>query len=176
MTDEFIHFLKEPTRVGFLELRSQQLADPDFDPYSQELDDLPELMEGEQYEEAIELIREHIRPNHILSPGAHMRLGFALHRMEDEDQAQVEIMIASALAKGIGMTGDGSEESPLLVTRCSDEYDYLLSLQLTCTGQRLVVSDDDRELDVLSTEEGEEIHFDVTDIRRRLKRRMGIEG
>ncbi len=162
-TDPFAIFLKNPTLERFLELRSHHLQHSGFDPYSREMEQLEPLLSGEKFPEAIEFLKKTISPNHLLNPGAHLKLAYAHQKNGDMDHAELERAIGKALLEGIRMTGNGSPEKPYLVTRTSDEYDILLVDRLEFSQQSLRERDG-KKLDVIQTKTGEELWFDVTDI------------
>jgi hypothetical protein len=68
-------------------------------------------------------------------------------------------------------TGNGSPDSPYLVTRISDEYDLLRRLNKVCRQQGLREKDG-RRFDVLQCPDGSEVWFDVTEMFDSLKRKM----
>lgn len=104
-----------------------------------------------------------MRPNHLLSPGAHLKLALIYQQLGRDAEMERERVIANLCLEGILSTGDGSAERPYLVTRTSDEYDVLAASNLNPVSQTLRLVEG-RRLDVLTTREGSEICFDVTEI------------
>ena len=169
----FVDFLKAPTQENFLRLREAILADEQFDPYTDAIGGVPQLVEAGEFEEALERMKNALFPHLVLSPGAHLNIAFILHKLDREKDAAFEHHISQMLQKAIEETGDGTEARPFLITRISDEYDYLFAHELEGTSQALAKSQDsDREYDVITEKGGKQIWFDVTDIRKVLARRM----
>ncbi|MGK0188105.1 MAG: hypothetical protein ACI9R3_003897 [Verrucomicrobiales bacterium] len=163
MYGELTAFIENPVLEEFLKLRAGVMVEPDFNPDSDHLASVDELVAAGQYGKVIDLIRDAIWPNFLLSPGAHVQLGYALQKEEREREANVERAIAALLLRGIELTGDGSESKPFLVARTSDEYDYLFAKQLQFASHTDVDSDG-RQLDCILVREKGTIFFDVTDI------------
>lgn len=173
----FVEFLQAPTQETFLNVRHAVLADEQFDPYTDAIDGVPKMMEAGELEQALEVMKNALFPHIVLSPGAHLNIAFILHKLGREKDAAFEHHISQLLQKAIEETGDGTEGRPYLVTRTSDEYDYLFAHELEAKTQALAKSPDGaREYDVLTTTTGQQIWFDVTDIRKVLARRMEHGG
>ncbi|QIF02155.1 DUF4919 domain-containing protein [Roseimicrobium sp. ORNL1] len=173
----FVEFLQAPTQENFLKVRNAVLATEEFDPYTDAIDGVPKMMEAGELEQALEVMKHALFPNLVLSPGAHLNIAFLLHKLGREKDAAFEHHISQLLQEAIEETGDGTEARPYLVTRTSDEYDYLFAHDLEAKGQALAKSPDGtREHDVLTTKDGGQIWFDVTDIRKVLARRMESDG
>jgi hypothetical protein len=173
----FVEFLQGPTQENFLAVRSAVLADEQFDPYTDTISGVPKMLEAGEFEQALELMKNALFPHLVLSPGAHLNIAFILHKLGREKDAAFEHHISQMLQQAIEETGDGSEERPFLVTRTSDEYDYLFAHELEAKTQALAQSPDgNHEYDVLTTKDGRQIWFDVTDIRKVLARRMKHDG
>lgn len=163
MYDLLAAYIENPVLEAFLQVRATVLMQPDFNPDADDLAVIEDLVAAGAWEEVAARIRAAIEPSYILSPGAHMQLGFALQQLGQTRAANVERAIASLLMRGIEITGDGSERAPFLVTRTSDEYDYLFARQLqfaSCTE----IERDGRQLDCILVREKGPIFFDVTDI------------
>jgi hypothetical protein len=173
----FVKFLQGPTQENFLEVRDAVLADEQFDPYTDAIDGVPKMMEAGDLEEALEVMKNALFPHLVLSPGAHLNIAFLLHKLGREKDAAFEHHISQMLQRAIEATGDGTEAQPYLVTRTSDEYDHLFAHELEAKTQALAKSPDGKhEYDVLTTTTGQQIWFDVTDIRKVLAKRMGRGG
>ena len=82
------------------------------------------------------------------------------------------MLVAATCCEGILATGDGTKEKPYLVTRTSDEYDILQYLDKQFGGQALV-SDGDRNFDVMTCSDGTELWFDITDPFKKLEESLG---
>ena len=156
-------YIENPVLEEFLKLRAGVLFEPEFNPEADDLAPVEELVAGGKFAEVIERIRTAIWPNYMLSPGAHVQLGFSLQKEGREREANVERGIAALLLRGIELTGDGSENSPFLVTRTSDEYDYLFAKQLQFASYT-EIEKDGRQLDCILVRDKGPLFFDVTDI------------
>ena len=172
MREQFIQFLQQPSPASFLKVREALFEQEDFDPYCSALDEVEAMMSEGKWQMIVDTITRNLFPNHILSPGAHLNLGFSLHKLGKEKEAEAEQMISSLLFDCIKSTGDGTEERPYLVTSTSDEYDILMMDQLGFQGQALVERNG-REYDVMTLEGGGQLWFDITEIRQILARRFG---
>src|SRR4051812_37055286 len=111
MREQFMKFIEHPALESFMDVRRALLATDAFDPYSSELDDIQTLMAAGQWEEIVATVSKNLFPNHLLSPGAHLTLGFAHHKLGREQEAAMEQMISSGLIDGIKSTGDGTPEN-----------------------------------------------------------------
>jgi hypothetical protein len=172
MRAQFFTYLEHPSLDSFMGLREAVLSAEGFDPYSCDLDDINALMESDQWEEVVATITKNLFPNHLLSPSAHLSLGFAYHKLGREKESGFEQLVYSALVDGIKSTGDGTAEQPYLVTRTSDEYDLLMVEDLRPTQQSLIHRDG-REFDMMTLEDGREVWFDITEIKAILSRNLG---
>ena len=130
------------------------------------------MMEEGKFEQVVETIAENLFPNHILSPGAHFRMGFAHHKLGRSKEAEMEHMIYFSLLRGIELTGDGSEGKPFLVSRTSDEHDWVFANELTFESQALM-SKDDKTYDQITVAERDPIWFDITEIYAIMQRQFG---
>jgi hypothetical protein len=158
-------FVENPSVAAFLEARAAVFAEPGFNPWSSDLDGIEALLSEGDYDGIVSTIRSVVWPHYVLSPGVHLKLGFALSKIDQEREANVERALAALLLRGIEMTGDGTEEQPLIVSRVSDEYDFLFAKQLRFVAQ-LPVESDGRRLDRIEVDDGDAVFFDVTDLQR----------
>jgi hypothetical protein len=169
----FVDFLQNSSQENFLKMRSGMLADTQFDPYTDVADEIPSLMEAGEFEQALETMKNALFPQLLLSPGAHLNIAFILHKLGREKDASFEHYVSELLQKAIEESGDGTEASPYLVTRTSDEYDYFFAHDLEVESQALIKSPDEtRSYDLLTAKNGHQVWFDVTDIMQILSRKM----
>ncbi len=168
----FVGYLQDPTPGNFLALRQALLETPGFDPYSRDLARADHFFSANQFDAAEQELRQRMRPSHILSAGTHLKLALVYQRLGRQEEMERERAIAIRCAEGVLSTGDGSPERPYLVTRTSDEYDVLAMRRLTFASQALRQDEGARRLDVVRTQEGPELCFDITDIFELLKRRL----
>ncbi len=171
MRENLIAYLQQPDLDNYLALRTAVMSHEDFNPYSMDLDKLDALMDTGDFQGAVDKIQSVMMPSYLLNPGTHLYLGFASHKLGNEESAELESMIYALLLKGMELTGDGSHEKPMLVSRTSDEYDYLSAHNLTFKGQALIEKDG-KNYDVLTTEERGDVWFDITEVMGCLKRQM----
>ena len=125
--DQFIRFLQDPSRENFIAIREIVVAHPDWKPYGTGLEDLSKLLDDEKWEEFVEGGHTLV-PDYLLSPSFHMMRSFALNKLEDEQSADMEAAMAMMCIQGIKSTGEGTQDSPWLVTRTLDEYDVIRQL------------------------------------------------
>lgn len=161
---EIFEFLKDPTKESFLKSREIVINDPEYNPYSDDTGNLLELLNEGKFEEVI----RYVNVNILLSPGAHIYKYFAYKELGDEKGMRMEMMIAQGIFEGLEKTGDGTRDSPYIVTRISDERDLVRHhFDKQDTGQRLF-NDGDRIMDVLTLDDGTEMYFDIKDIYQRI--------
>lgn len=169
MSDPFTDFLHEPSLESFLLVRNHVLHSPDYDAYSTDLNELDALIEGEEYDKALERFPE-VLPNLLLSPRLHLMMAYVRRQQGDSAGAEAEGAIAHLCANGILMTGEGTKDKPWLVLRTSDEYDVLMFIDKKMTRQALI-GHNSRKLDRLDCEDGTQAWFDVTDAMASLENR-----
>lgn len=165
---KFAAFLKEPTKENFLAVRQLVVASPAYQPYSDDLGDIDDLLGEKKYAEAEARFKAAL-PNLLLSPRAHRFAAQAAKARGDEAAASDEAAAAEKCLKGILDTGDGSEKAPYLVVRVSDEYDLLRHLEKRSHGQGLRWKDK-QICDVLRITGGGELWFDISDV---LQKKLG---
>jgi hypothetical protein len=166
----FLEFVSAPGPETFLAVRSAVVADPAYQPYGDDLDELTELVERGAFTEVGPRFQQGL-PTLLLSPRAHFLASAAAGELGDDETAQMERHLLFLCAQGILGTGDGSRERPYLVTSTTDEYSILGILRLAPVGQSLL-SDGDRRLDEQRCEDGTVVYFDVTDMMAVLARQI----
>jgi hypothetical protein len=171
MREELLRFIETPDRETFLAFRAKIIASAAYQPYSDEFDTVGELLEKQKFQEAQEILRQAMG-NLMLSPRAHQLLGFLHHKLGDEQRANMEMMIGIVCVEGILTTGDGSQESPYLVLRTSDEYDVLEHFEKQLQQQSLLHRDD-RHFDRIECTDGTTYWFDITDAYNQLGKSIG---
>lgn len=163
MTEQFIDFMTNPGPVTFQTARAAVMADPAYDPYSDDLKMLDDLFVNEKYQS----IAAYKHVNILLSPLAHLIKSVAYEKLDLHEEAQSEMYMWRTIVKAIEATGDGSRDNPYLVTRVSDERDLIEYMNETFTSQSLV-HEGDKHLDCLSLASGKEIWFDITGCLRHI--------
>ncbi|MCA6068663.1 DUF4919 domain-containing protein [Chryseobacterium sp. RG1] len=151
-------FVKDPTKENFLRSRELIITNPDYDPYSDDLDIMEKLFEDKEYDK----LNYYVTINVLLSPRAHFIKYFSLKQIGNTKAAEGILFICHNILSCIEKTGDGALQNPYIVTRVSDEKDFLeLHLRKKYTQQRLM-QHEGKYLDVLTLEDGSEIYFDIT--------------
>jgi len=159
MQDELQTFLEAPTANHFRRLRDTLLDQSPADGLAAELLELASLAAAQDFAAVLDRT-EHMHPGWSLSPRIHFYAALAAERL-DREAAELERFIFQACLEGILATGDGTAESPYLVTYVSDEYDVLAVLGLLPRSQSLI----DRAgtlCDVVKCTDGAEIWFELT--------------
>lgn len=170
LAELFTRFLGEPTRENYVAVFDVLTGSPEYDPYSDDLEGLSDLIDRGKFAEAVERGYE-LMPKWLLSPRVHLLVSMAHGRAGDPKGAEMERMIAFRCVEGIESTGDGSEASPYLVTSTADEYDVLGARGKKPAGQALHERGD-RRFDVMSCESGEEVWFEITRVYGQLHVRL----
>lgn len=171
MKELFLHFLESPDRDSYLAVRNALISSEHYDPYSDEMDKINELLDAGKLEEAREKLSESM-PNLLLSPSAHLTISFIAEKSDDEKGAKMEGFIAATCCEGVLATGDGTKDNPYIVVRTSDEHDVVQYLGKQFTRQSLI-EDGNRYFDRINCDDGSELWFDVTDPYNKLGEAFG---
>lgn len=162
--EKIFEFLTDPTRETFLKCREIVISDPEYDPYSDDTGNMQDLLNSGKFEE----VAKYVNINILLSPSAHIYKYFAYKELGNEKARNIEMMIVQTLFECLEKTGDGTKNSPYIVTRISDERDLIRHhFNKQDVSQRLV-KDGDQILDVLRLEDGTELYFDIKTLYHRL--------
>lgn len=157
-------FIKDPTKENFLKSRELIVTNPDYNPYSNDLEIMEQLFENKEYEK----LNYYVNINVLLSPRAHFIKYFSLKQAGNTKAADSVMFICHNILNGIEKTGDGTLQNPYIVIRISDEADFLqLHLRKKYTQQKLM-QNEGKYLDVLTLEDGSELYFDITDAYQRI--------
>lgn len=157
MADNFLDFVMNPSREAFLASRGTVVNHEEYNPYSDDIANLKELLDAEKYDEVI----NHNNINTLLSPRAHIYKKIALDQKGMENDAKSEMIFAQRILENIELTGNGTQAEPYVVTRVEDEHDFLTYLEEKFVAQSLRY-EDKKVLDAITTENGKEIWFDIT--------------
>jgi len=161
---EVFQFLSDPTKESFLNCRQLVINDPEYDPYSEDTGNVQDLLNEGRFEDVV----KYVNVNILLSPGMHIFKFLAYKELGDEKGMHIEMTIARTIFECIEKTGNGTKDSPYIVTRISDERDLVrYHLNKEDTMQRLVKGED-KIMDVLTLNDGSEIYFDISDSYRRI--------
>lgn len=162
--EKIFEFLTDPTRDTFLKCREIVINNPEYDPYSDDTGNMQDLLNGGKFEEVV----KYVNINILLSPSAHIYKYFAYKELGNEKARNIEMMIVQTLFECLEKTGDGTKDSPYIVTRISDERDLVRHhFNKQDVSQRLV-KDGDQILDVLRLDDGTELYFDIKTLYQRL--------
>ncbi|HEY2251544.1 MAG TPA: hypothetical protein VGH74_10810 [Planctomycetaceae bacterium] len=166
MKSKFVDLVQSPSRETYRAAHAALIALPEYNPYSDELDDIYRLLDADKFDLA-KGRSSGLFPNLLLSPRAHLLIAAVAEKSGDDKLAGMEQFVAAACVQGILATGDGSKNSPYLVCRSSDEYDVLEYLGKEFRSQALV-EDGDRHFDSMECKCGAEIWFDITSAYNKL--------
>ncbi|WP_426480761.1 DUF4919 domain-containing protein [Chryseobacterium sp. R2ACT005] len=162
--EKVFEFLTDPTKETFLKCRELVINDPEYDPYSEDIENIQNLLNEGKFEEVI----PYVNVNILLSPRAHIYKCFAYKELGDEKGKNIEMTIAQIIFECLEKTGDGTKDSPYIITRISDERDLIRHhLNKQDVSQNLV-KDGDKIMDVLTLDDGTLLYFDIKDPYQRL--------
>ena len=162
--EKIFEFLTDPTKETFLKCRELVINDPEYDPYSEDIENIQNLLNEGKFEEVI----QYVNVNILLSPRAHIYKYFAYKELGDEKGRNIEMTIAQIIFECLEKTGDGTKESPYVITRISDERDLIRHhLNKQDVSQNLV-KDGNKIMDALTLDDGTQLYFDIKDPYQRL--------
>jgi hypothetical protein len=171
--ERFIKFLEEADQAAYRELFDAVTSSDEYDPYARDLQGLDQMVR--QGDAAGVLARsEELLPRWVLSPRFHWLRAAAHGQVGDAEEAETDRAIAHALLLGIQGSGDGSEQSPFVVSCLSDEYDLLMCMGKQVRGQGL--GGNGRACDRLTCEDGSVVWFDISAPLKRVHRAPGMRG
>ena len=167
MTEEFFNFISETTKENFISAQNTVKSHPEYNPYSDDLSVMEDLLDEKKFQAAA----DYSSINVLLSPRAHLYKNYALQQLNNEEDAKSELFFAQKIMEGIETTGDGSEESPYVIMRISDERDLLNYLQEKIINQNLVHKND-KHFDLINCESGAQVYFDITEPYQKMQQLM----
>ncbi|MFT5820644.1 MAG: hypothetical protein ACI8ZM_001889 [Crocinitomix sp.] len=170
MTEDFFDFIKAPSKEQFLKSQRHVIEHKNYDPYTNELDDLMTFMDAKEFQKVIDF--KNI--NTLLSPSAHLMKHHAAKQNNDDLNAKSEWFLFNKILENLLMTGDGSKEQPYLITQISDERDIIQSMEDEVLNQSLV-KEDGRSYDLINTKSGKAIYFDITLCMQALEAKFNAE-
>ncbi|PRB00323.1 hypothetical protein CQ046_19380 [Chryseobacterium sp. MYb7] len=157
MYEKVFEFLTDPTKETFLKCRELVINDPEYDPYSEDIENIQDLLNEGKFEEVI----RYTNVNILLSPRAHIYKYFAYKELGDEKGRSIEMTIAQLIFECLEKTGSGTKDSPYIITRISDERDLVRHhLNKQDVSQNLI-KDGDKIMDALTLEDGTQLYFDI---------------
>ncbi len=155
--EKVFEFLTDPTKETFLKCRELVINNPEYDPYSEDIEKIQDLLNEEKFEEVI----QYVNVNILLSPRAHICKYFAYKELGDEKGRSIEMTIAQLIFECLEKTGDGTKDSPYIITRISDERDLIRHHLNKQDISQSLVKDEDRVMDVLTLDDGTQLYFDI---------------
>jgi len=158
MDRNFFDFVANPDKEHFLRSRSIVITDSEYDPYSDDLSNLGKLLDEGKFDE----VSTYNNVNVLLSPRAHLYKAYAFNKKGMQAEEKAESILASQILENITLTGNGSKELPYIITRIDDEKDVLAYIEEQFMMQALV-KDNGRFYDLLTTQNGKKVYFDITD-------------
>lgn len=158
MQNTYLLFLENPSHANYMKAINHVMNHKDYNPYSDDLDILTGFLDDQKYDEAI----AHMNVNLLLSPRAHFFKRYAHQQKKNKEAAQSETFFADRILFCIQQSGDGTKASPYIISRISDERDFLDYLKEDFAKQALVKGDDEKVYDVISTQSGKDLYFDIT--------------
>ncbi len=161
--ESFMRYVAEPSAELLMSLRQQVFARTDYLPYSPVWQHLDQMISQSQFTQVLE-IAPTLKAWAFLSPRWHFWQGVAALEIGDTEEAGYRRQVMQSCLKGLLETGDGTEEQPYLVTYTTDAYDIMRVLGEVSERQMLTELPDGRKCDVLTTADGEEFWFEVTEM------------
>jgi len=175
MQDELQAFLETPTARTYRQVREVLLEEVAATCSAETLSasvlvELAELAAADQFYAVLERIDE-LQPAWALSPRVHYLAAVAADEVGDAEGAELERFIFQSCLDGILATGDGTAQSPYLITYSSDVHDVLLALGLEPRSQTLV-EQHGLLCDVVRCTDDEEVWFELTGVLHDPRRRV----
>jgi len=165
MMELFQKFISGPTTELYDSLCRAVVEAPTYKPYTNALDVLEELQQGERFEEMLNVVGE-VMPNHLLTPTLHYYAGRAHEALGEVMEAEFERKIAVTLIYFETQTGDGTPTKPFMIIHPEQQPEIISFLQRNPVEQALVKHQDGRLFDVWTDGKHEETWFDLTMIAR----------
>lgn len=170
MNELFVAFVQNQTPETFGALRAHIVAQPNYDGYSRDLDDMDDAFQQKRYEDVRSKFGSTM-PNLLLSPAAHMLVSMSLREDGHSEAAEMERFICFRCMEALQASGDGTKERPYLVLRTTDEYDLMGALGKELASQHLV-HDGPRQYDRMVCTDGSELWFDITEMMDAAAKRL----
>ncbi|MEJ5048326.1 DUF4919 domain-containing protein [Chryseobacterium culicis] len=162
--EKVFEFLTDPTKETFLKCREMVLSDPEYDPYSEDIENMQVLLNEGKFEEVV----QYTNVNILLSPRAHIYKYFAYKELGDEKGRNIEMTIAQPIFECLEKTGDGTKDSPYIITRISDERDLIRQHFNKHDVSQSLIKEGNKMMDALTLDDGTQLYFDIKDPYQRL--------
>lgn len=153
-------FVAQPSRENYLAARAELLEDSSRSLEPAELDSLSLLADAGDIK-GLSAALAHLPPIAALVPRVHYYAALAAEALGDDEDLELERMLLVICLRAILMTGDGSEDSPYIVSAASDELDLLDELDLMAVSTSLIHRGD-AAFDVVRCEDGTIVWFDAS--------------
>lgn len=160
-TKTFGRFVQGPTLERYLRLRRQVMQTRRYDPQAVVLGELQAQLEADPQQ----VLRrtKSLAASFRLSPRFHFLAGQAAMAAEQWDLALEHREASRACLGALLDSGHGTRSQPHLVTYLTDARDLAVALGRSVRCQELVQVGN-RSLDVLTTHDGQQLWFDVSDL------------
>jgi hypothetical protein len=162
--EKVFEFLAEPTKETFLKCRELVITDPEYDPYSEDIENMQNLLHEGKFDEVI----QYVNVNILLSPRAHIYKYFAYKELGEDKGRSIEMTIAQLIFECLERTGDGTKDSPYIITRISDERDLIRHHFNKQDVSQSLVRDGNKIMDVLTLDDGSQLYFNIKDPYQRM--------
>ncbi|MFP8895767.1 MULTISPECIES: DUF4919 domain-containing protein [Chryseobacterium] len=162
--EKVFEFLADPTKETFLKCRELVINDPEYDPYSEDIENMQDLLNEGKFEEVI----QYVNVNILLSPRAHIYKYFAYKELGEDKGRSIEMTIAQLIFECLEKTGDGTRDSPYIITRISDERDLIRHHFNKQDVSQSLVRDGNKIMDALTLDDGSQLYFDIKDPYQRM--------
>lgn len=162
--EKVFEFLADPTKETFLKCRKLVINDPEYDPYSEDIENMQDLLNEGKFEEVI----QYVNVNILLSPRAHIYKYFAYKELAEDKGRSIEMTIAQLIFECLEKTGDGTKDFPYIITRISDERDLIRHHFNKQDVSQSLVRDGNKIMDVLTLDDGSQLYFDIKDPYQRM--------
>ncbi|MCC3215404.1 MULTISPECIES: DUF4919 domain-containing protein [Chryseobacterium] len=162
--EKVFEFLADPTKETFLKCRELVINDPEYDPYSEDIENMQDLLNEGKFEEVI----QYVNVNILLSPRAHIYKYFAYKELGEDKGRSIEMTIAQLIFECLEKTGDGTRDSPYIITRISDERDLIRHHFNKQDISQSLVRDGNKIMDALTLDDGSQLYFDIKDPYKRM--------
>ena len=164
-TDQFATFVKEPTLANYQLLRSEVTKHRLFDVHATRLAEIAKHFDAGRFR-TVQKLSEPLQSLMQLSPSFHFFVGCASLELGQHKLAAEERKVSQSCLKALLASGDGTQKNPFQPTYRSDVYDVLRALNRETRCQTLS-SKGKRYFDVVTSHDGVETWFDVTETIRR---------
>lgn len=153
-------FVAQPSRENYLTARAELLATSSRSLEAAELDSLSLLADAGDVK-GLSAALDHLPPIAALVPRVHYYAALAAEARGDDEDLELERMLLVICLRALLMTGDGSEDSPYVISAVTDEFDLLDELDLMPVSTSLIHRGD-APFDVVKCEDGTIVWFEAS--------------